>query len=50
VANGGRHGVLEEGLRSLRVQYGHCPVSQVVAIDPANRLPEKRWALIDRAP
>ena len=50
VDQGGRHEFLEEGLRKLRTQYGHCPVSRIVAVDPDHRLPENRWALIDRNP
>ena len=50
VANGGRHEFLEEGLRKLQTQYGNCPVASVMAMDPDNRLPEKRWALVDLTP
>jgi hypothetical protein len=38
---------LEEGLRKLKVQYGFCPVSRVMEVEPWNRLPEQRLALID---
>lgn len=40
---------LEEGLRRLRVQYGHCPVARVVKVEPWSRIPERRLALIDYA-
>ncbi|HZD64956.1 MAG TPA: hypothetical protein VE152_02530, partial [Acidimicrobiales bacterium] len=37
---------LEECLRQLTARYGYCPVGRVVAVEPWNRLPERRLALV----
>jgi DNA polymerase-4/protein ImuB len=41
---------LEEGLRQLKARYGYCPVGRVVEVEPWNRIPERRLALIDFDP
>ena len=41
---------LEEMVRHLRVRFGHSPVAQVVEVEPWNRLPERRYALMDYEP
>jgi nucleotidyltransferase/DNA polymerase involved in DNA repair len=38
---------LEEALRQLKARYGYCPVGRVVEMEPWNRVPERRLALID---
>ncbi|HET7876847.1 MAG TPA: DNA polymerase Y family protein, partial [Methylomirabilota bacterium] len=38
---------LEEALRQLKARYGYCPVGRVVEVEPWNRVPERRLALID---
>jgi DNA polymerase-4/protein ImuB len=43
-------GRLEEGLRQLKARYGYCPVGRVVEVEPWNRIPERRLALIDFDP
>lgn len=43
-------GRLEEGLRQLKARYGYCPVGRVVEVEPWNRVPERRLALIDCDP
>ena len=43
-------GRLEEGLRQLKARYGYCPVGRVVEVEPWNRVPERRLALIDFDP
>jgi nucleotidyltransferase/DNA polymerase involved in DNA repair len=40
-------GRLEESLRQLKARYGYCPVGRVVEMEPWNRIPERRLALID---
>jgi protein ImuB len=40
---------LEECLRQLKIRYGQCPVGRVVTVEPCNRLPEQRQALVDFA-
>lgn len=40
-------GRLEEGLRQLKARYGYCPVGRVVEVEPWNRIPERRLALVD---
>jgi nucleotidyltransferase/DNA polymerase involved in DNA repair len=40
---------VEESLRQLKSRYGQCPVSRVVTVEPWNRLPEQRVALVDFA-
>jgi nucleotidyltransferase/DNA polymerase involved in DNA repair len=41
---------LEEALRQLKARYGYCPVGRVVEVEPWNRIPERRRALIDFDP
>jgi nucleotidyltransferase/DNA polymerase involved in DNA repair len=41
---------LEEALRQLKARYGYCPVGRVVEVEPWNRVPERRLALIDFDP
>ena len=50
IGNGLRNEYLQEGLRKLQVQYGRSPVAQIVPMEPDSRIPENRWALIDRNP
>lgn len=38
---------LEEALRQLRARYGRCLVGKMVPVEPQNRLPERRWALVE---
>ncbi len=38
---------LEEALRQLKARYGYCPIGRVVEVEPWNRVPERRLALID---
>jgi nucleotidyltransferase/DNA polymerase involved in DNA repair len=47
---GGGEDRLIEALRQLKARYGACPVSRVVEIEPWNRIPERRLALIDFDP
>jgi len=41
---------LQEGFRQLKARYGYCPVGRVVEVEPWNRVPERRLALIDFDP
>ena len=41
---------LQEGFRQLKARYGYCPVGRVVEVEPWNRIPERRLALIDFDP
>lgn len=41
---------LEVGLRQLKARYGYCPVGRVVEVEPWNRIPERRLALVDFDP
>jgi DNA polymerase-4/protein ImuB len=43
-------GRLEVALRQLKARYGYCPVGRVVEVEPWNRVPERRLALIDFDP
>lgn len=51
--SGGRRGLavrrerLEEALRQLRARYGRCLVGKMVPVEPQNRVPERRWALVE---
>lgn len=38
---------LEEALRQLRAHYGRCLVGKMVPVEPWNRVPERRWALVE---
>jgi DNA polymerase-4/protein ImuB len=41
---------LEEAMRQLKTNYGYCPVSRIVEVEPWSRIPERRLALIDFDP
>lgn len=41
---------LQEGFRQLKARYGYCPVGRVVEVEPWNRVPERRLALVDFDP
>jgi hypothetical protein len=51
--SGGRRGRavqrerLEDSLRQLRARYGRCLVGKMVPVEPQNRVPERRWALVE---
>jgi DNA polymerase IV len=38
---------VEEALRQLRARYDHSLVGRMAPMDPTNRLPERRWALVE---
>lgn len=41
---------LDEMVRHLKLRYGQSPLARIVALDPRNRLPERRHALMDYDP
>jgi hypothetical protein len=38
---------VEEALRQLRARYDHSPVGRMTAVEPLDRVPERRWALVE---
>jgi protein ImuB len=38
---------VEEGLRQLRARYGRCLVGRMAPMESWNRIPERRWALVE---
>lgn len=38
---------VEESLRQLRSRYGRCLVGRMTPVEPWNRIPERRWALLE---
>ena len=45
-----RRAQLQEMARHLTAQHGRSPLSQIVAVEPWSRIPERRYALMDYDP